>query len=255
MRIHYRVLFAGVPAAFSLLACKDTPGRPVRVSVASTPAAATLPSRSIGLSPDVVVSGSNGSIKVTKAEIVLAEIELKPVSATGGCKTVGKDECDEIEIAPMLVDLPLTQGSVSGQFTATVPVGHYRAFEAEVDAMTDGKTGATAFFSKYPSWPKGTSVRVSGQYTPAGGTPTSFTYLSAVDAEIESEFTTPITVDANGIANITVNVDVGSWFQSSSSGPVLDPSNAANAAAIDSNIKKSLRAFEDDDMRGVESKR
>jgi hypothetical protein len=43
-------------------------------------------------------------------------------------------------------------------------------------------------------------------------------------------------------------VDVGSWFTSAvaGGGAVIDPTNAANQRAIEKNIRRSLRAFEDE---------
>jgi hypothetical protein len=38
-------------------------------------------------------------------------------------------------------------------------------------------------------------------------------------------------------------------------GTVLDPSNAANALAIATNVRSSFAAFEDDDRNGVEDHR
>ncbi|GAC1480927.1 MAG: hypothetical protein NVS1B4_26130 [Gemmatimonadaceae bacterium] len=204
----------------------------------------------------MVVTGTNGSIKVTKAEIVLAEVELQPVGAQAGCDGSDADGCDHIEAGPFLVDLPLAPGSVTRQFTVTVPKGRYRAFEAEINGLKPGKPSTNAFFAKNSAWPAGTSVRVTGEYTPSGSTtPKSFTYLSALEAEIESAFTSPINVADGGTANITLDIDVASWFKSSAAGPVLDPTVTANSATIDANIKRSLRAFEDNGQVGVEDRR
>jgi hypothetical protein len=46
-------------------------------------------------------------------------------------------------------------------------------------------------------------------------------------------------------------VDIGSWFKDAS-GAVIDPTNAANARAIERNIERSARVFEDDDHDGVD---
>jgi len=60
-------------------------------------------------------------------------------------------------------------------------------------------------------------------------------------------------VDANG-KNITVSVDVASWFRASN-GSVIDPSSAdpggANEAVVDGNIRASFQGYEDDNRDGV----
>jgi hypothetical protein len=61
-------------------------------------------------------------------------------------------------------------------------------------------------------------------------------------------FETPITVGA-GTTNLTIDVDVSSWF-TDATGAVIDPTNSANQHAIERNIRRSLRAFEDDDHDG-----
>jgi len=91
-------------------------------------------------------------------------------------------------------------------------------------------------------------VKVGGVFTDAGGTNHPFTFMSQVEAEVEMNFATPVTVDAH-TTNLTIDVDVGSWFKDAT-GAVIDPTNSANQEAIEHAIRASLRAFEDNDHDG-----
>ncbi|MDB4898193.1 MAG: hypothetical protein JWN53_1, partial [Gemmatimonadetes bacterium] len=81
---------------------------------------------------------------------------------------------------------------------------------------------------------------------------TAFTYKGAPRAEFERAFNPPLVVDATPL-NVTVGVDLDTWFKSSS-GALIDPSTAnaggANAGVVAENIKRSFRAFRDDDRNG-----
>ena len=84
------------------------------------------------------------------------------------------------------------------------------------------------------------------------GTP--FTYDGNASAELELTFATPIVVDASGM-NITVNVDLSTWFVDGS-GSLVDPTTAnsggANESLVARNIHQSFEAFEDDNKDGTD---
>jgi len=77
-----------------------------------------------------------------------------------------------------------------------------------------------------------------------------FTFTLNGKAVIEIKLSTPVTVGPT-TSNVTVMVDVASWFKDAS-GALLDPTNQTNAGAIDRNIRRSFRAFADHDHDGVD---
>jgi len=93
------------------------------------------------------------------------------------------------------------------------------------------------------------NVRVTGVFTDASGVAHEFTFTSNVEAEVEMAFPSPVTVDAT-TSNLTIDIEVASWFKDAS-GALIDPTNAANIQAINANIKRSFKAFEDDDWDGA----
>ncbi len=243
-----RRALAIAPVAALVAACSGTQSRasqPLTLAInslaASTAPAASRPSGAIQIG-----SGAN-SLTINQAQIVLARIELSP---SGTCAATGEaDDCDELQVGPTLVTLPV-DGTTKLVLDALVPTGTYSGLQAKLDAVTanDDEPGAAAFLTAHPDL-QGVSVKVAGVYTDAGNQTHNFTFTSGVDAEIEAAFQPPITVGAT-TSNLTVAVDVASWFKDGSA--VVDPTNAANAAAIARNIERSFRAFEDDDRDGVD---
>ena len=237
-------------AAVLLTACSDsTRPRSLSVSVTSksvgVTASAVSPS---GLSADIQVGTGASSLTITSVQLVLAEIEL---TNGGTCASSGKDDgCEEVELGPLFVDVPMN-GTAKPILDASVPAGSYSELEAKLDAVNsgeEGEEGAASFLLAHQDL-AGVSVRVVGVFTDGNGMPHDFTFTSNVEAEIEMAFPSPVSVDAT-TSNLTIDVDVASWFKDASGG-VIDPMDVANAEAINANIKKSFKAFEDDDRDGT----
>src|SRR5207247_687613 len=88
-------------------------------------------------------TGAN-SLTISQAQIVLAEIELSP---NGSCSTTDEaDDCDELEAAPALVDLPV-DGTTKVALDGGVPPGTYSALQAQLDAVMpdEDEPGGSAF--------------------------------------------------------------------------------------------------------------
>jgi hypothetical protein len=192
-------------------------------------------------------TGAN-SLTINQAQVVLSKIELAP---SGTCGTPGeRDDCDELQAGPALVELPL-DGTTKVVLDGAVPPGSYTALHAKLDAVKpdENEAGVSAFLVAHPDW-KGISVKVTGVFTDAKSQTHNFTFASEADAEIEAAFQPAITVAA-GTSHITVSVDVASWFKDKT-GAVIDPTDPANAHAIDHNVQLSFRTFEDQDRDGID---
>jgi hypothetical protein len=244
---HRAVAWGVVPmAGLAFAACDATAPKALSVSITTksvAPAAARLPTA--GLSADLQIGSGANSVKITSVELVLAQIEL--ASATPCTGTAGESGCEELELGPVLVDVPLN-GTPAAILDASVPAGAYTSLEAALAAVQAGDASGAAFLAAHPGF-VGVSVRVVGVYTDASSVDHPFTYTAGVDAGIEMQFQSPVTV-GTGTANLTIAVDVPSWFKDSSGG-VIDPTNAANAPTINANIERSFEAFEDDNHDGL----
>lgn len=263
MRPHIRTTCASLIAGAALAACaSDATGpataarRAMTVSFA-TGALGASPSRSDGDGSLRAITTTSGSdiLVITRAQLVVARLELERAGATcadtaaAGDDDDRDDNCAELELAPSVVELPV-DGAVTTALNVSVPAGTYSALEAKIRPIDRNRehdgAGSTAFLAAHPEL-AGVSVRVEGTFNGK-----AFTYSGAPRAEFESVFNPPLTVGENG-ANITVHVDLATWFKSSS-GALIDPTTAnaggANAALVSANIRRSLRAFHDDDHDG-----
>ncbi len=256
------------PVTLLLAACNSTapvPSQRISLSTTIGPRAAAS-----GPAMDVIVTGTGGKVKITSAQVVLSHIALKSDAACAtdadedandaheandatqpaGASEPNADNNDEhdcrVHVGPVLVDLPM-DGSTKVILDALVPAGTYSGLRAKLEAVEGDDDESSPFLTAHPDFAD-VSVKVVGVFTDAGGTDHAFTFTSKVEAELSVKFTTPVTVGANS-KNLTVDVNVGSWFLDAA-GAIIDPTKAANADAIEHAIRASLSAFEDDDHDG-----
>ena len=235
----------------ALAACADSTGSGsgrTELSFATRPSGtqqvnASRPAR------DITVSLGGNTLVITRAQLVLEEVELEPVDVaecdnSGSGNNNDTDACQELEIGPILVDLPLTAGAQT-ELSVDIPTGNYREIEFELEIADDDDGPEAAFIAANPSF-RNTTVRVEGTIN---GQP--FVFTSNVEAEMELEFSPALVVGPGG-GNVTVFVDVSSWFVSGGSviNPLTANLNAALRATVESNIRASFDAFDDDDHDG-----
>jgi len=238
------------PAALLLTACDSTAPRPLQHINLSTTIGSAAPSATPGIVADLIVSGTGGSVRITSAQMTLSHIKLASDTAcaaddnerehadsnetaadTNETDADNNDddandehECEPIRVDPVQVNLPL-DGTTKVILDALVPSGTYLGLRAKLE-----------------------SVNVVGVFTDAGGTDHAFTFTSDAHAHVSVDFASPMTVSSS-TTNLTIDVDVGSWFKDAS-GAILDPNNAANQEAIEHAIRASFHAFEDDNHDG-----
>ena len=236
--------------AAAALACSNAtgPGADGTVSLSFTTrraGSAALFSRS-GMLDDTIVAGTD-VIVVTRAQIVLREIELK-LQDDDGCESMGMnddDGCEEFSTGAMVLDLPLN-GQVATEITIAPAPGVYDEVDFEVHKPESGGDD-DALLSQYPDF-DGVSIRVQGTFNGE-----AFTYESDLDVEQENELTDPLVVSETATAtNVTLSITLDEWFRNG--GSLIDPRTAnkggQNEGVVKENIKTSFRAFEDHDRDG-----
>lgn len=233
-----------------LVACRDSMGpraaHRVNLSFATNGSSAQGQSAGIATNDGLAVGVGTDELLITRAQIVLREIEFERDDSLAGCtSSFDDDSCEKIEVGPVLVELPL-DGSLRTQLSATVPEGTFDEIEFELEHAHDDSASERAFRVAHPEF-NGLSVRVEGTFN---GQP--FTFVSSVRAELELEFDPPLVVGESG-HNVTVSVDLAQWFRRTD-GTIIDPRTAnpggANAGLVASNIRSSFDAFDDDDRDG-----
>jgi hypothetical protein len=195
-----------------------------------------------------VGDGSSNSLVLDSVEIVLREVEFKLEAGAEECNSplADDDDCKEVEVGPLLVTLAL-DGSMQTDVKADLPAGLYDEVEFEIHKVSSDDDEDAAFLAAHPSF-DGISIRVVGSFNG-----NSFEFTSDVDGEQQLEFSPPFEVVDGELANVTITIDVDSWFRDGT-GALVDPATAnvggPNESLVESNIEKSIDAFEDDDRDG-----
>lgn len=206
------------------------------------------------LADTLVITVGTNTLKITQVQLVLRKVELNRVETIIDCdSTANPDACEEFTIGPQLISVPLALGT---NLTLEIPIdsGHYDEVEFKIHkpgsdsldlAFIAGLAPADTAFKRI-------SIRVRGTYNG-----TAFEFTSRLDAEQEFTFSPPLVIDASGSStNLTIRVDVSTWFRNGATGPLIDPSTAnpggANQSTVENNIERSFKAFEDKDHDGDE---
>ena len=252
IRFDYTKPLAGIAALILLAGCSgDVAGTNrhiVKVSFTTNPAVTASADH---FASDLAV-GPAGDLMLTRMQLVFGKLEL---DRAGNADCVGEEEsdddhphgeeCEDVSRDPLLVNVPL-DGALLQAIDVPLAAGTYRELEAK---LSPARERATAFNAANPDL-AGKSIRVEGTYK---GTP--FVFASRVRAKVEMEFDPPLVIDET-TKNATISMDVRRWFIDAS-GQVIDPSTATEGSAallqIQSNIRRSFHAFEDDDERGEDN--
>ena len=197
------------------------------------------------------LSQSDGThtLILDRVEMVVREVELKRISddECDALSGTDHDACEAFQVGPILLDLPL-DGSVIQVAASEVPPDTYDELEFDVHKPEDDTPADLQFLQQHPDF-KGVSIRVEGSFDGE-----SFVFLQDLNEERELDLVPPLVVEEGfGIVNLTLELDVSSWFRAPGS-VLLDPRTAnkgrANEDLVEENIKTSIRAFPDSDRDG-----
>jgi hypothetical protein len=258
-KIGRKALLLTLTAAL-MTACSDStptgPGFPgsgdgaaVSLSVAVTATGAA----NGALSPafDVVMDDGQNNLTIDRVAIVLREIELK-LQNDNGCDDSSDgfddDSCEEFEVGPVLLELPL-DGSVETVVAINdVPAGVYDELEFDIHKPDDDTQADRDFLQQHPDFRR-VSIRVEGQFNGS-----NFLYLTDLNEEQEINLVPPVVIDGGANpTNVTLLLDLDSWFRFSD-GTLFNPASAnedgPNEEIAEDNIERSIDGFEDEDRDG-----
>lgn len=253
-----RRLLLGAAVLALVAGCDDGPTGPgagaqtVSLSIRLAGGSAN-PATSLFAAGLMLTDGLGNTLEITSAELVLREIELKRVESAFCNSEVDDDDCEEIEIGPTIVPLPL-DGNTTKTLEAVVDAGTYDEIEFEVHRLEDSDPLDQQVVAGRPEFAD-ISVRVTGHYNSGN----EFIYTSDLNAEQEIELSDPLVVTADagattGSGNITLTIDLDGWFRDGA-GTLIDPATALkgqpNESPVKDNIKLSIEGFRDDDGDGI----
>ena len=258
MNSRTRLLSAPLVAVL-LAACSDNTSGRLSLTLSAVRPSAPAASAAFGgaASPVVVTAGDttmimmgSDTIILRRVELVLREIELKHAEAAGCDSIEGNSDCEEFETGTTLVTLPLGATAIDAVVAIDAPAGMYDRLEFKIH-KPESSDDAT-FLAANPNF-DGISIRVAGTYSQAG-TRSDFTYTSDLDASQEIFLSTPLTISDGQPTNVTLRVDVSSWFLNAGRTALVSPASAnkgqVNEGVVRDNVEGSFDAFRDDDHDG-----
>jgi predicted small secreted protein len=247
-----------VVICFTLAACSGSSGKGMTISATASPAARAA--------ARTALEAGNG-VTIDRLRIVVSRFEVEgtpacdtsgtsgptgptgptgPMSdrgSTGSDDDSGKDdgEC-EIEAGPFLVELAgadLTAGvhAVAG---IDLAAGTYEELRFKIGPVSVAPAGSSSGLAAMVA--DGASIEVEGT---DGGV--AFVFKTAMSVSQKREGS--IVVDPTTGTNVTLDFDPSKWFQAAD-GTKLAPGSASSAAAIEANIRASIRLVHDDDRDG-----
>lgn len=231
-------------------ACSDAgPSNQSQVSfnlaTQAAPAAATR-GTALGIigTPESFTDGTN-TLVINQVQLVLREIELHRAGVTTDCAAGAPDDCEELELGPVLVDLPLGTPGAARNFSVQLAPGSYDKVEFEMHKASSSDDAA--FVAAHPDLADA-SVKVTGTYNG-----NDVTYIGRFDTEMEFGLNPALVANETSATDLTLFVDLDRWFRDQG-GALIDPSTAnsgqPNEGVVEQNIKSSLEAFEDEDHDG-----
>ncbi|MFQ5550233.1 MAG: hypothetical protein ACE5FJ_03235 [Gemmatimonadales bacterium] len=234
--------------ALVLSACSDSTGpdgQQTQVSLSfstARPASAAPAPVSFFLSDTVVAGGD--SLIITRARLVLREIELRRLSAP---ECMEEDDCEKFATGPLLVDLPLN-GATAQAVSIAIPPDTYTEIEFEIHKPSNDTQADQDFIQQNPDFADA-SIRVEGTFNG-----TSFAFVTDLNEKQEFDLVPPLVVTETELStNVTIRVDLAAWFADGQGG-LVDPDSGnkggANENLIKDNIRTSIEAFEDEDRDG-----
>ncbi|MFH1195383.1 MAG: hypothetical protein V1720_06700 [bacterium] len=189
----------------------------------------------------VSLAMDNGLNKIADDTIVLdtVKILLKDIKFRQAA-----GDSSNVKVGPIVVKLNLN-GTPTEFAAGHVIAGNYSKIKFRLHKPEDSEIISDPEFKAGSSGELRYSAIVKGKFNGA-----SFIYKSTKTATQEMELKNSINLTKDVKTNVTLTVDVNSWFHKGT--VILDPNDSANQNDIDNNIKDSFKkAFRDSNKDGV----
>lgn len=172
-------------------------------------------------------------IFLESAKILIKDIKFRQSS----------NDSTNFKAGPLVVQLKL-DGAVTEVGVVDLPQGNYNKVKFRIHKPDETESIPDSEFREGQSADLRYSVIVKGKFNNI-----SFVYKSSKTATQDVDFQSPLYVSSSEVNNVTLLVDVGTWFKKD--GQILNPSLVANHNDIDNNIKVSFKkAYKDNNKDG-----
>ena len=178
---------------------------------------------------------NDDTIQLDTVKILLRDIKMKNQST---------NDTASVKAGPFVVNINLA-GVTTDFAIGNIPPGYYDRVKLKVHKMIGLESPPDPDFKEGYDESLRYSVIVKGAFNSI-----PFIYKSRKSAHQDLKLDSPLIVEENGTANLTITVDPFSWFTDGSK--LLDPADSSNSNEIDNNIKDSFKkAFQDDNHDGI----
>ena len=175
------------------------------------------------------------TLELDTVKILLRDIQIKNQST---------NDAMSVKVGPFVVMINLA-GITTDFAIGNIPPGNYNRIKFKVHKIEGSEIPPDPEFKEDRDESLRYSVIVKGVFNSA-----PFIYKSRKSAHQDLKLDSPLIVEENGTANLTITVDPFSWFTDGSK--LLDPADSSNSNEIDNNIKDSFKkAFQDDNHDGI----
>lgn len=175
------------------------------------------------------------TIQLDTVKILLRDIKIKNQST---------NDTSSVKTGPFVVVINLA-GVTTDFAIGNIPPGYYDRIKFKVHKIEGSEIPPDPEFKEGSNESLRYSVIVKGVFNS-----TPFIYKSRKSAHQDLKLDSPLVVEENGTANLTIIVDPYSWFTDGTT--LLDPADTSNSNEIDNNIKDSFKkAFQDNNHDGI----
>lgn len=238
-------------AVFTFVGCdsvgsQSTTGDNVEVGFSTAYSTSKAPTSPKATSDSLVLTGSNGELKITDIRLIVSEFEVE-----------GDADNTEFEAEPSFLDLPLDTSEVAPVAASQLPPGTYTELGFEVEDVDFGEAEdededeealralRDTIQQEFSNWPASASMIVVGTFTPKGDTTRSFATYFEAEIEVEHELSPALEVTGDGLSRaLTVQLDPTQWF-------VNSDGTVQNLASNDYESTGELVEFEAEFENGV----
>lgn len=242
---------AGLVLAFALTACSDGSGpssneASVDLFVGVEGAAGSAPAAGPQAAQTIELGGS--TMVITEVELVLRKLALQRQATGDACtdeseeadETTAEDQADDdddcsvLRMGPILVSLPL-DGTTDRLFTVEAEAGTYSRLMFQLHKPSNA-TGDAAFLVLHPAF-AAASVRVVGTFNAV-----PFEFLTDLTVVEHTALNPPLVLDADGTTDLTLRVDLATWFQNQAGTGLIDPATILGSGQLDAVVRQNIRS-------------
>lgn len=227
-----QILSLALSSVLVLAACGGANGLSVSARVGA-PRTAAVRAPASGQS----LTLSNGVV-LERVRVVFSDIKLEKEHGDANLETDDED----VRTGPVLLDLGTAalDGSVTKVVDAPIAAGTYKEIKFKIDKPSASDSGVAANAALKAMADAGASIIVDGTIDGV-----AFSFATAQEAQQKFE---GAIVLGDG-SNLTINLDASTWFGGAGSGR-FDPRVSGDRSKIEEAIKRSFKAFRDEDHDG-----